>query len=333
MDDLRQRVAALERLLARQEDDVAEQINGMVRTQLKETVETYSKRMVKVFEEVDQFKHEAIELSARLREQLAQLEVRQKTMTEMLERAPDLTVFPAGRVKLRVGEHVFHTSTATLQRHPTSMLAAMFSGKFQLTKDEEGCYFIDRDGAAFVHILDFLRSSQPPTDLTPQERVVLLREAEFYGLEVLSRALQKDMQEQKEDDQQQAGEQSTMANIQSIATTNFVQSVIASLAEVTHLAFRQMAADAERGAQETMLTFQVGQLYHNFFVNPDGSVKNTLPIFLELLRQEGAVCQLVSPSASSQAVVIRCSLLRSDKDICAEVLRSFKKMRGFRKIQ
>ena len=40
------------------------------------------------------------------------------------------------------------------------MLAAMFSGKFSLVTDAEGCHFIDRDGALFHHILTFLRSGK-----------------------------------------------------------------------------------------------------------------------------------------------------------------------------
>jgi hypothetical protein len=106
-----------------------------------------------------------------------------------------------------------------------------------------------------------------------------------------------------------------------------VQSVIASLAEVTHLAFRQMAADAEQGNAETVLSFSTGQPFHEFFVGAEGHPKQTLHIFLELLRQEGAPCVLVPSSPPN--VLVRCALLRSDKEICVEVLRNFKKMRGF----
>ncbi len=104
--------------------------------------------------------------------------------------------------------------------------------------------------------------------------------------------------------------------------------MIASLAEVTHLAFRQMAADAEQGNAETILSFSAGQPFHDFFVGADGHPKQTLHIFLELLRQEGAPCVLV-PSSAPNVIVVKCALLRSDKEICAEVLRNFKKMRGF----
>lgn len=51
------------------------------------------------------------------------------------------------RVKLSIGGTVFSTSLETLRKDKDSMLAAMFSGKgFKVEPDEDGAYFIDRDG-------------------------------------------------------------------------------------------------------------------------------------------------------------------------------------------
>jgi len=46
------------------------------------------------------------------------------------------------------------------------MLAAMFSGRHFVQKDEDGRYFIDRDGTHFRYILNFLRDGNTyiPTD-------------------------------------------------------------------------------------------------------------------------------------------------------------------------
>ena len=52
-------------------------------------------------------------------------------------------------VKLNVGGKIFKTSLETLCKDPRSMLAAMFSGRFELKPDEDGAYFIDRDGKLF----------------------------------------------------------------------------------------------------------------------------------------------------------------------------------------
>ena len=53
-------------------------------------------------------------------------------------------------IKLNVGGQIFKTSLGTLLKDPDSMLAAMFSERFDVKPDEEdGAYFIDRDGTHF----------------------------------------------------------------------------------------------------------------------------------------------------------------------------------------
>jgi len=53
-------------------------------------------------------------------------------------------------VKLNVGGKTYKTTVDTLRKDPDSMLSAMFSGRHELKPDEEdGAYFIDRDGKLF----------------------------------------------------------------------------------------------------------------------------------------------------------------------------------------
>ena len=52
-------------------------------------------------------------------------------------------------VKLNVGGTMYRTSLETLRKDADSMLSAMFSGRFDLKPDEDGAYFIDRDGELF----------------------------------------------------------------------------------------------------------------------------------------------------------------------------------------
>ena len=86
-------------------------------------------------------------------------------------------------VNLNVGGHCFKTSVQTLTKDPNTMLAAMFSGKFEMKPCEDGSFFIDRDGSHFRFILNYLRTGK----LTLPEGATflkeLLEEAEFYQIQ------------------------------------------------------------------------------------------------------------------------------------------------------
>ena len=92
-------------------------------------------------------------------------------------------------VKLNVGGQHFTTSVQTLTKDPNSMLAAMFSGRFEMKPPEDGSFFIDRDGTHFRFILNFLRSGK----LTLPEGATFLKEleeeAEFYQIQGIIDAL------------------------------------------------------------------------------------------------------------------------------------------------
>ena len=86
-------------------------------------------------------------------------------------------------VNLNVGGHCFQTSVQTLTKDPNTMLAAMFSGKFEMKPCEDGAFFIDRDGTHFRFILNYLRTGK----LTLPEGATFLKElqeeAEFYQIQ------------------------------------------------------------------------------------------------------------------------------------------------------
>ena len=86
-------------------------------------------------------------------------------------------------VKFNVGGHTFTTSVQTLTKDPNSMLAAMFSGKFDTKPAEAGAFFIDRDGTHFRFTLNYLRTGK----LTLPEGATFLKElaeeAEFYQIQ------------------------------------------------------------------------------------------------------------------------------------------------------
>merc|ERR1719253_2088200 len=99
--------------------------------------------------------------------------------------ASDCSVSIGNRVILNVGGRIFQSTRATFGRYEDSELAAVVSGE----PEEDGMYFIDRNGDNFGHILDFLRDG-PDGWLVPTDMVVLrevAHEAQCLRLSVLSR--------------------------------------------------------------------------------------------------------------------------------------------------
>ena len=92
-------------------------------------------------------------------------------------------------IKLNVGGQHFTTSVQTLTKDPNSMLAAMFSGKFDMKPSEDGSFFIDRDGTHFRFILNFLRTGKLTLPEGATFTKELEEEAEFYQIHGLVDAL------------------------------------------------------------------------------------------------------------------------------------------------
>jgi hypothetical protein len=89
-------------------------------------------------------------------------------------------------IKLNVGGQYFATTLTTLTKDKDSMLAAMFSGQYQLEKDESGCVFIDRDGKYFSYVLHYLRTNELSAEITEQKVLTQLqKEAQYYQLQRL----------------------------------------------------------------------------------------------------------------------------------------------------
>lgn len=60
-------------------------------------------------------------------------------------------------VMLNVGGMTHSTSIETINNHVGSLLFHILHGSVQISVDPKGAIFIDRDGAMFRHVLNFMR--------------------------------------------------------------------------------------------------------------------------------------------------------------------------------
>ncbi|GAA56156.1 hypothetical protein CSKR_101416 [Clonorchis sinensis] len=95
-------------------------------------------------------------------------------------------------VHVDVGGTLYTSSLETLTKYPHSRLGRMFSGSIPIVLDTmKQHYFIDRDGALFRHILNFLRTGLLNLDDGFMEFDQLVEEAKHYELQEMLVALQK----------------------------------------------------------------------------------------------------------------------------------------------
>jgi hypothetical protein len=109
------------------------------------------------------------------------------------------------RLKLDVGGHQYTTSTLTLTKDANSMFAAMFSGRHSLKREEDGSYFIDRDGTHFRYILNYLRDDGFRENSLPENRGILTElrtEAQYYQLNGLVQLLDQMLQRLDDDSEE-----------------------------------------------------------------------------------------------------------------------------------
>eukprot|EP01116_Phalansterium_solitarium_P021774 TRINITY_DN6924_c0_g1_i5.p1 TRINITY_DN6924_c0_g1~~TRINITY_DN6924_c0_g1_i5.p1 ORF type:complete len:374 (+),score=-6.71 TRINITY_DN6924_c0_g1_i5:474-1595(+) len=130
------------------------------------------------------FEIERSEKSKTLDEREQVLREREQAFERASEFVAEANLQRLNRIKLNVGGTKFETSRSTLSSSfdPDSMLAAMFSGRHSLEKDENGCVFIDRNGDLFGIILEWLRTGIAPQNLDRFTRERLLEEANYFQL-------------------------------------------------------------------------------------------------------------------------------------------------------
>ena len=143
----------------------------------------------------DQLQKEKDKLQKEMQNEKDQLQKEKDKLQNEIQRMSEMNNICETRIRLDIGGHLYTTSTLTLTRDPQSMLAAMFSGRHSVKKEEDGSYFIDRDGTHFRYILNYLRDGGFNDDMLSGDndtRTELLREAEYYQLSGLVALLRRD---------------------------------------------------------------------------------------------------------------------------------------------
>ena len=115
-------------------------------------------------------------------------------MNPMLK--PTKSKFP-NIINLNVGGQMYTTSLASLTRFPDSRLGVMFSGQMLMSRDANGNFFIDRDGALFVHVLHYLRSNTLRLPEYFDEHMKLKDEADYYQIPGLVEEIMRDKQSKR----------------------------------------------------------------------------------------------------------------------------------------
>ena len=140
-------------------------------------------------EAYDSLKNAVLASTKALEKSFFQLKVKEERFNEISRKISSINFESA--IRLNVGGSIYQTSLETLVKEPGSLLAQMFSTSFNLKRDSDGCYFIDRDGTHFRHILNYLRSGNSPvTSILKANSEEILNEAEYYGLVGLVKAIQ-----------------------------------------------------------------------------------------------------------------------------------------------
>ncbi|KAK5639767.1 hypothetical protein RI129_010578 [Pyrocoelia pectoralis] len=95
-------------------------------------------------------------------------------------------------VHIDVGGTIYTSSLETLTKYPESRLAKLFNGSIPIVLDSlKQHYFIDRDGAMFRHILNFMRNSRLLIPENFSDLDLLLEEARYFDIAPMIRQLEQ----------------------------------------------------------------------------------------------------------------------------------------------
>lgn len=162
-DDVKQKMMVLNTHIQEKENIFNEMNNLMTKVKEKEQdIVNQITKLEKMKQEFDNQKEEFTEYKKEFSNQKAEFDMyvdtqkkylneKEEKICNVIDKMETVCDFDK-RIKLNVGGKIYETYLDTLILHKDSMLGIMFSGKYNLDKDDNGCYFIDRDGDIFRYI-------------------------------------------------------------------------------------------------------------------------------------------------------------------------------------
>ena len=139
---------------------------------------------------------EKVELMRETEESRNKVEAEKKGWEEEKERVQQTKVFEKV-ITLNVGGTRYTTTLSTLTKYPDSMLGVMFSGRHDLPQQEDGSYFIDRDGEVFKYVLMYLRDRDLCFDYLHDDQLCNLQgqlyNGEVYNIQGLPSPLERSL--------------------------------------------------------------------------------------------------------------------------------------------
>ena len=206
-DTVRHELAVVERTVAEQVNLAVSQFSEMASSTLANIAGRLDERRREVEDRLKDLdwraaalaaaEKEAADREAAVEEERSQLDVERERLDadearfrDEAARVDELSRTSCGdnKVRLDVGGSIYATTTQTLRRYPNSLLALMFSGRHELQREPDGSYFIDRDGAHFRYVLNFLRDGSVDAQTLPKDRSSvrqIICEARYYQLDAL----------------------------------------------------------------------------------------------------------------------------------------------------
>jgi len=158
------------------------------KSKVKDIPNSFKGEAKKIREAFENLRNAVILSTTTLENSFSQLKLKEERFNEISHKISSINF--ESSIKLNVGGNVYETSLETLTKHPESLLAEMFSTRFNLKQGSDGCYFVDRDGTHFRHILNYLRSGTAPVlSVLKTDAEEILQEAEYYGLVGLVKAI------------------------------------------------------------------------------------------------------------------------------------------------